>query len=223
MYSQADTLGLIFTGTTNAQQIAGHCLGAVGTPIFTQSDVFSNAFFYRQYLSLWPVIAAALPSEIPARVLVSGHSYGGAMAHLIAWGVYILDHAAGPLITRLLPPDGVQLLTFGQPRTFTTGLKFSPYRYYRLVNGADLVPLVPPLNTGLVVALPVELTLRALVGKGPWTHYGSLWLTGPGQAWRPAQDGGDSPAYNLARWPVASVQDHLTESYARSIIQWLET
>ncbi len=145
------------------------------------------------------------------------------MAHLVAWGEKQREGPGGLYDDNLFPEESVQLLTFGQPRTFTSGLFFSPFRYFRLVNGADLVPLVPPVNTGLILAPAAEIAVRIQTGKGPWAHYGDPWLTGAEGFWNRSQNNGDGANYNAARWFGASVTDHLTAAYTGSIIKWLTT
>lgn len=79
------------------------------------------------------------------RLVVTGHSLGGALAQLAAFYLH-----------RDLFPYGDQLAavyTFGSPRVFGTDQarhleRESSYPHFRIVNGADLVPRVPPLALG---------------------------------------------------------------------------
>lgn len=79
------------------------------------------------------------------RVVVTGHSLGGALAQLSA---FYIHRDLSPSEQRL-----AAVYTFGSPRVF--GAKQakhldaeSPYPHFRVVNGADLVPRVPPLLLG---------------------------------------------------------------------------
>ncbi|HSU67742.1 MAG TPA: lipase family protein, partial [Tepidisphaeraceae bacterium] len=87
---------------------------------------------------LWPLISAKLPHTSSARVWVTGHSLGGAMATL----------AALRLATEGLDVRGVY--TFGSPRVGNDEF-YAKYSvpHYRLVNNNDVVPHVP-LETTLV-------------------------------------------------------------------------
>ncbi|WP_019589653.1 MULTISPECIES: lipase family protein [unclassified Thioalkalivibrio] len=79
------------------------------------------------------------------RLVVTGHSLGGALAQLAAFYLH-----------RDLFGDGGQLAavyTFGSPRVFGAEQarhleRASPYPHFRIVNGADLVPRVPPVVIG---------------------------------------------------------------------------
>ncbi|WP_018871047.1 lipase family protein [Thioalkalivibrio sp. ALgr3] len=79
------------------------------------------------------------------RLVGTGHSLGGALAQLAAFYLY-----------RDLFGDSGQLAavyTFGSPRVFGTEQarhleRASPYPHFRVVNGADLVPRVPPVARG---------------------------------------------------------------------------
>ncbi|WP_018140477.1 lipase family protein [Thioalkalivibrio sp. ALJ7] len=89
-------------------------------------------------------VTEIIASEVDAqdRLVVTGHSLGGALAQLAAFYLH-----------RDVFPDRDQLAavyTFGSPRVFGADQakhleSASPYPHFRIVNGADLVPRVPPM------------------------------------------------------------------------------
>lgn len=79
------------------------------------------------------------------RILVTGHSLGGALAQLAA---FYIHRDLSSSIKKV-----AAVYTFGSPRVF--GIKQAkylnkelPYPYFRVVNCADIVPHVPPLLLG---------------------------------------------------------------------------
>jgi len=109
------------------------------------------------------------------KIIVTGHSLGGAIATLIA--THIRHHIT----------DQVMLYTYGSPRVGDSEFvehftKKEPFPYYRFVNGNDLVTMVPPpymeIEYPLVAALAsrntwlLADTLVDFDGK-PFTHLGT--------------------------------------------------
>ena len=108
-----------------------------------------NQYFYVGSVSLLPAVSAAY-RELTGRysnytVYFTGHSLGGALAHVIS---YLLSSAS------VAAPDSSPLLvvyTFGQPRTgnaafAATSSLYVPY-HYRVVHWRDAIPHLPPCPT----------------------------------------------------------------------------
>ncbi|MCL6501525.1 MAG: lipase family protein [Pirellulales bacterium] len=94
--------------------------------------------FASTYTKLEKEVMAALQKQQPKHLWVTGHSLGGALAVVCAHRLIEIEK---------LPLHGV--ITFGQPMVAKKGLadyldKQLLGRYARIVNGADIVPQVPP-------------------------------------------------------------------------------
>ena len=82
-------------------------------------------------------------------LIICGHSLGGALAVLLV-AELMIDY---PEMFNAVP---VVLVTVGAPRTFdkefaiTMGKEFSKFRYLRLVNHDDPVPILPPVKLDVV-------------------------------------------------------------------------
>ena len=87
-----------------------------------------HAGFNRALDSIWPQLSAAIEQLSGKTVVYTGHSLGGAMAVLAC-----------------VRRPGDVLVTFGQPRVSDKTLcqSLGNARYYRFVNRADIVPLLP--------------------------------------------------------------------------------
>ena len=129
-------------------------------------------------------------------ILITGHSLGGAVATLNAY-----ELACTHLKTDIL------MVTFGSPRTvnaeFANVLARLPnLSAYRVANGYDVVPRVPPGYLGF-----------AHVGRPVWLHAG---LCGPGYVHAPRRFGGQPWQLMLA--PISftvktGVADHMMDLY----------
>jgi hypothetical protein len=94
--------------------------------------------FGRALDAVWDQLPGALPAQQPVRLLVAGHSLGAALAVLAAFRLHERMHI-----------DADQVYTFGLPRVGgqSFGDRYEPAlgaRTFRLVNGDDPVPAVPP-------------------------------------------------------------------------------
>ena len=88
---------------------------------------FNKAFSY-----IWPEIEAFLSSADSKKLILCGHSLGGALAFITASKV-----------------DFHKLVTFGAPRVqFGSKLSIEPERHIRFVNCSDAVPGLPPAIFG---------------------------------------------------------------------------
>lgn len=160
---------LVVAGTTNAGQWAGHLQGTFGV-LYRDGPAVVNG----QWLAVWQQlrqdIAPLLPADPSTYTLhLSGHSYGGAVAHLggIEWA---RDHG----------PDAAQVLTFGQPKVLTAGYTGpAPSAVWRVRSLQDAVGYIPT-GSGLTWVLELASFLWRQQTH-PWTHYGpDVWLSADG-------------------------------------------
>jgi predicted lipase len=143
-----DEIYLVFPGTDSETDIL--------TDVTFELVRYGSGHVHRSFLDVaqktYPKIIEAvkrlLAFKPDAKVIVTGHSLGGALAMLYA---------------EMLRGDGIevtQLITFGQPRVgngkFAKGFSELEIPYIRFVNETDIVPDVPP---------PYD--------KHDWTHSGT--------------------------------------------------
>jgi predicted lipase len=136
-YITADTIWISFAGTekrrdwlSNFKVIKKKCFGW-----FPAHKGFSEC--------AEAVIKACLDlvNTFPERrVVVTGHSLGGAIAVLVAIGLHEK--------TRVMGARSISLITFGQPRVSTESLIRAsfPGEYVRVQNGSDVVARVPKIG-----------------------------------------------------------------------------
>lgn len=141
--------------------------------------------FNQAFLAVEPQIRSHLRELAGIPLYITGHSLGGALATLATW--YISADALAACYT------------FGSPRVGDGGL-MNHFRtpIYRIVNGADPVPFVPPAAAAvdalkgalrlLSAVTPfigplLDKVLNRVVSKQGYRHYGSqryLTICGPG-------------------------------------------
>lgn len=155
-------------GTANDLQamqfILTHAVGDQAPP----NQWFWNSTFYNQaqalYASVEPAVAAA-GAGVPLCVI--GHSYGGAVAHILMW-----------LLRPTLQPAMVfdRVVSFGAPRTFTNAAVTDWQRYganmqvIRFLNAGDVVGNLPPPVS--IIANFIPANLRGLFLGGDYRHLG---------------------------------------------------
>lgn len=126
--------------------------------------------FNRAYSSVHEQIKTLLEGDEDLPLYITGHSLGGALATLATW------HMPGEKLAACY--------TFGAPRVGDTGL-LKHYRtpIYRIVNGADPVPLVPPSGISIEILKFITRTLSTflpildriipfIVARQGYRHYG---------------------------------------------------
>lgn len=130
--------------------------------------------FNRAFLSVQNQVLQHLKGAEELPLYVTGHSLGGALATLATW------HLSGDQLAACY--------TFGAPRVGDDGL-MNRYRtpIYRIVNGADPVPCVPPSGGAIAVlkvllralseltplmGRPLDSAVNWLVRKQGFRHYG---------------------------------------------------
>ena len=151
---------LLFNGTINTDQWLTNVTGAFATYENVRGAQVHSGF-YDAWDLIRPMVLAALPSDLSMVDLTcSGHSRGGAVAQIAA------EYFTSPPAAR-----SVQLMTFGQPKTYTTGLTGSIHRNYpRVCNTLDVVPYVPGNGANIVLR-----NVGGLIGSNyaaDWHWYG---------------------------------------------------
>ena len=136
------TLLVAFRGSESAWQVVKEVLESLAVPKEQFLDGQVQSYFLRAFNRLWAKMRGPfnrLRSRYPKyRVLVTGHSLGGAIASLAS--VYMIHES-------LVPRDRLVLYTFGMPRVgnYDYALQHSrlvPHSF-RVVNGHDPVPHYP--------------------------------------------------------------------------------
>lgn len=142
--------------------------------------------FNQSFKSVEAQIHDLLKDDRGLPLYITGHSLGGALATLATW---------------YLPGQKLAACyTFGAPRVGDTGL-MNRYRtpVYRIVNGADPVPFVPPSGTFINIlkfvirmlgtVLPIlDRALPFIIARQGYRHYGysrylSICTPGPNHAY----------------------------------------
>lgn len=146
-----DTLLLWLTGTTNAQEAAAQAFffgsGPVELGLFAASAVYSAAA-----LTVADLLTAAGVSDA-SRIVLAGHSYGGAVVDVLAAIMLIAD-----------PDRNIELLTIGAPKPGDRRLIdiLNPLRQTHYANERDPIPFLPPQGMDLAGLNPiVNLALAA--------------------------------------------------------------
>lgn len=161
---------LIMAGTVNAGQWAGHLQGTFGATAIRSGGAVNGQ---------WASVASQVVEEIapllptgPERqpLCVGGHSYGGAVAQVIAYGL-----AQNPAVS------GTALISYGAPKCFEDGITDPPPdRQYRWRSMQDPIPYTPPSNDEAAISPWVRPAVWRL-GTLHWTHYGEdVWLAPTG-------------------------------------------
>ena len=163
---------LAFRGTHNVKDWMTN-LNVAMTQVYSSSGaVLGNVHrgFNEAFLSVRQKIDELLAGEEDLPLFITGHSLGGALATLATW------YLKGDRLAACY--------TFGAPRVGDTGL-IDRFRtpIYRLVNGVDPVPFVPPSDrlvsfakhalriVGTVIG-PAEKLADHLVKMQGYRHYG---------------------------------------------------
>lgn len=159
--------------------------------------------FNAAILSVIDQIITLLPAE--ARVVIAGHSLGGALAML----------CAHQLTSRIAAPGKVAAVyTFGQPRVgnWTFSLYYNAALHdetFRIVNAGDPVTVVPPVLFGYKHA-GTEVYLR----RGGGATFGHPWWTScveAGQKLREMSDTSDPD--DAARAQLFAIPHHGIKHY----------
>jgi len=122
-----------------------------------------GAFWWDVYIDAIKPVFAQLPLDNPDTLYYfCGHSLGGAVATI---GAYEL--------ATMIDPSRVQLISFGQPRTFTKGVtQPGPKVHIRYWSALDFVPNYPGTGNGWILA-DILTPSSWFPGLQQWTHFGA--------------------------------------------------
>ncbi|KAG0743970.1 hypothetical protein G6F57_009557 [Rhizopus arrhizus] len=142
------TIFLVFRGTTSYQQSVVD-MTANFVPFSKVSGAMVHAGFYNSVKEVinnyYPKIQSAIKANPDYKVVVTGHSLGGAQALIAGVDLYDRDPS-------LFNSKNVEIYTIGQPRVGNT--KFAKWvdstgiSIHRSVHTRDIVPHVPPRTIG---------------------------------------------------------------------------
>jgi len=163
---QGQTFYIWFAGTTTKNQLLRHVIGAQATtyPIY---GGYVNAFWLGMWNIIKPVVLSIIPpkSANPAFV-ITGHSYGAALALLAA-----ID------LVQIYDQGQVSLLGQASPKALTEGSYAPiPSQYFRIQKPGDIVPLLPPLGPWGVALIGLPPTFRSLSNPQNWQAFGKGYL-----------------------------------------------
>uniref|UniRef100_A0A915PJ24 Fungal lipase-like domain-containing protein n=1 Tax=Setaria digitata TaxID=48799 RepID=A0A915PJ24_9BILA len=133
-----------------------------------------NRYFFQALNKLWPNIEPVLKDSTFKMygITFTGHSLGGALASLAATRTVIENLRTGKQI---------RLVTFGQPRTgdYQFALYHNAHISYsfRLINGHDIVPHLPPCSKNKSCNSTAESKSKPCVEKNGFSyHHGiEIW------------------------------------------------
>lgn len=122
-------------GSTNNYQFGGHVPG-----VWIREDFIGDSSVNGGWWDVTRGIMAQLPPFSVGKWHFSGHSYGGAVAGIMAMEL-ASDRGGG----------AVELMTFGTPKFMTNGYRGEiPSPYWRIEATTDYVPGLPPAGSELI-------------------------------------------------------------------------
>ncbi len=153
---------IVLAGTTNKPQWAWHIASAY-LPLYDQT--FGNSV-----VGSFKVGEAAVEQSIfneifdipPSTIRITGHSYGAAAGFIL--GVHLQFYAH--------PPTEIQLMTFGEPKSYGRKLSYNEFFHCRIVNEKDPVPYAPPA-AAMMFGLGSVLNTVLLVEGVRFIHFGT--------------------------------------------------
>lgn len=207
-----DFVAILMAGTTTPQQWALQALsGAIGIHDF---GLYSTLFFWwTSALQMSERMYLAGPVDVP-QVLFAGHSYGGALASIMATRARLAS-----------PSRGIQLLTYGSPKPGDSRMIgiLRSVRQVHFVNNDDPVTFMPPSSSDLgtyAAFIPNAVARRWMAYTRP---EGLIGLSIQGvRTDSPLPESMYTLMLRIARQAVAGtnievINAHLTSEYARRI------
>uniref|UniRef100_A0A914C6X8 Fungal lipase-like domain-containing protein n=1 Tax=Acrobeloides nanus TaxID=290746 RepID=A0A914C6X8_9BILA len=140
--TQSSTIVLAFRGTIGASQFLNELKSGYDMSIVFDGAPRVNSYFYKSMLKLWDSVIKDIvtnPGYSGYRIIITGHSLGGALASLTAYQIrYNVSNTS---------PDQIHLVTFGEPRTgdyiYANNLRNYINYIFRVVHGSDPIPHLP--------------------------------------------------------------------------------
>lgn len=204
--------GVIFAGTTHYQQIALQAFYGSAGPM-PVGDFYTNLAWYAVATSMRETMLENIGPH-RAGTFLAGHSYGGAVAALIAASESTAQNR-----------DEYSLVTMGAPR-FGNGQVYSRITATQSVflqNEGDPVPSLPPTYPDLLDLLPILLAARYFFWQR-WAPPPVQTVLAPdGDAYQSSDwNGGATTASAIAAIVVAGAvmpvfEDHFIAEYRRRI------
>jgi hypothetical protein len=198
---------LSLQGTSNRRQVLLH-LGGTLLIDDVPDTAFVNLFWERQAQDFQAQATAYIRGKpAPTAIVISGHSYGGGVAGILAI-----------LLSQQYPGVRIELVTFGCPR-WGSGVGFAsvPGAEVRVVNEDDVVPRVPSQGT---TPADVSAIARGLSNQGKpilWRHRGQrVFVTNIGSFFAGAI-GEEEPALLQYVHPFESGGAHVIAEYRRRL------
>lgn len=173
-----DSALVVFAGTTNAPQWLGHA-GSALVPVADEvSGGETLASFYYGLRIREPEIMALLAPYRGRTIWITGHSYGGAAANILARHLRTGDAGAY-----------IGVLTFGEPKSYVASVAPDYYNWKarivavdhseggisRDVGARDPVTMMPPAQLEFCFGGIWAAVAKAVTGLS-YTHKGDEWL-----------------------------------------------
>jgi pimeloyl-ACP methyl ester carboxylesterase len=208
LFADADAnVLLLIEGTSQPQQWYAHVTGA-----FPYFDTESGMLVFWTHLFQARLLMEEVRPHLPLAInvfYISGHSYGGALATLLAL-------SAGGSLGVTQP---CRVMTLGAPRSVFGLRPFQPRGLLIRVVHRDLdpVPSLPPSSFLLVPGVNFAFKF-AFTHTLNWTHVGNRVLLNDrgGLEIRGLEDG--EPLSNIKYIPEAKFGGHLIEAYLNAIV-----
>lgn len=157
--------------------------------------------FHKAFTYLWPEIELFLKGADKNKLIITGHSLGGAIGYICSGKT-----------------EYYKLITFGAPRVHfgTSGIEADNDRHLRFVNCSDAVPTLPPAifgfrHTGKMIFIDSEQGIHQNTGSkfilSKLTSSSSFLLKGK--------------AFTKGNAPLKSLADHAPVNYSRALSRHL--
>lgn len=198
---------LFIEGTVGAVQAALQADNTANKYRDPVAGAYGGTFWVSNGIDVDRWVLDRVDFEDPAVTMhIAGHSLGGSVANVVAmrWA-------------NRLGPSRVSLISFGEPRTYATGMREPrPSIDWRVVSTGDIVPTYPSDGKALTLT-SLLVPAVALFETTTWTHYGALVPLAANGAIAENPLWVDPLPPNVG---YGSVDEHLTRNYAGRLEAW---